>query len=194
MRRYISVFEMIVRSSVYKVIGILAALVLVEVGTFYICLQQPLAQIQPNLEEVVDQSHFSIIALIAYMLLSVILVRPGMNVGSMQSYTLKRLRIQEKYIFVLQTIYNVLCYVLLWGTQVGILLVVSQFYMQYQISAIRTNQTIFLAFHRNEFMHAILPLQDSFKWFLLMGSILVSGVIMAAITWQQRNGGRKNEA
>lgn len=188
MKRYISVFEMIIRSSIYKVIGILALLSMVELGTFFIAFQQPLASIQPNLEELIDQSHFVYMFGIAYLLMTVALVLPGTNIGSMQGYTLQRLRIKEKKVFLLQCIYNVLCYVLLWATQLGVLLVASSYYMAHKTDAVLTNQTVFIAFHRNEFMHSILPMQDVVNWLLLVGIIIGTGCFAADFTRMQRRG------
>lgn len=188
MKRYISVFEMIIRSSFYKVLGILASLSVLELGTFYIAMQQPLASIQPNLEELVDQSHFMYMFAIAYLLITVVLVLSGTNIGSMQGYTLQRLRIKEKRVFLLQCIYNILCYVLLWATQVGVLLAASNYYMTHKTDAILTNQTVFLAFHRNDFMHSILPTQDTLNWVLLFAIIVCTGSFAADFTRMQRRG------
>lgn len=188
MKRYISVFEMIIRSSFYKVLGILASLSVLELGTFYIAMQQPLASIQPNLEELVDQSHFMYMFAIAYLLITVVLVLSGTNIGSMQGYTLQRLRIKEKKVFLLQCIYNILCYVLLWATQVGVLLAASNYYMTHKTDAILTNQTVFLAFHRNDFMHSILPIQDTLNWVLLFAIIVCTGSFAADFTRMQRRG------
>lgn len=188
MKRYISVFEMIIRSSFYKVLGILASLSVLELGTFYIAMQQPLASIQPNLEELVAQSHFMYMFAIAYLLITVVLVLSGTNIGSMQGYTLQRLRIKEKRVFLLQCIYNILCYVLLWATQVGVLLAASNYYMTHKTDAILTNQTVFLAFHRNDFMHSILPIQDTLNWVLLFAIIVCTGSFAADFTRMQRRG------
>lgn len=188
MKRYISVFEMIIRSSFYKVLGILASLSVLELGTFYIAMQQPLASIQPNLEELVDQSHFMYMFAIAYLLITVVLVLSGTNIGSMQGYTLQRLCIKEKKVFLLQCIYNILCYVLLWATQVGVLLAASNYYMTHKTDAILTNQTVFLAFHRNDFMHSILPIQDTLNWVLLFAIIVCTGSFAADFTRMQRRG------
>lgn len=188
MKRYISVFEMITRSSIYKVIGLLTLLAAAELGTFFIALQQPLAEIQPNLEEIVDQSHLMYMFGIAYVLMTVALVLPGTNIGSVQGYTLQRLRIKESKVFLLQCSYNVLCYLLLWATQLGVLLVASSYYMTHKTDAILTNQTVFLAFHRNGFMHSILPMQDTVNWLLLFGFIIGTGCFAADFTRKQRRG------
>lgn len=188
MKRYLSVFEMIIRSSIYKVIQILILLVVVELGTFYIALEQPLASIQPNLEEIIDQSHLVYMFGAAYLLMTVVLVLSGTNIGSVQGYTLQRLRIKEKKVFLLQCVYNVLCYVLLWATQLGVLLIASDYYMTNKTDAVLTNMTVFLAFHRNDFMHSILPMQDNTNWLLLIGLILGTGCFAADFTRMQRRG------
>lgn len=188
MKRYLSVFEMITRSSIYKVFCIILAMAVIECASFYVALQQPLASIQPNLEEIVDQSHLAIIFRIAYLLLTVVLVLPGMNIGSMQSYTLRRLRVKENTVFLLHCIYNVLCYLMLWAAQVGLLLVTSNYYMAHKTDAVLTNQTIFLAFHRNRFMHSMLPLQEIEAWFSLILILTGSGLMSALFTKRQREG------
>lgn len=188
MKRYISVFEMITRSSIYKVIGILILLTIAELTSFFIAFHQPLASMQPNLDEVVDQSYLVWMFGAAYLIMTVILVLSGTNIGSMQGYTLQRLRIKEKKVFLLQCIYNVFCFVLLWATQLAILLGVSNYYMTHKTGAILSNQTVFIAFHRNAFMHSILPIEDTTNWMLLAGFILGTGCFAADFTRMQRQG------
>lgn len=188
MKRYLSVFEMITRSSIYKVLGILIAMVVAEVITCAISWQQPLAYMKPTIEEWVDQSYLLVIFIVAYFLMSAVLVLPGTNIGSVQGYTLQRLRISEKSVYRLQCLYNILCFGLLWVTQLVVLLGISAFYMQYKANVVKTNMTVFLAFHRNEFMHSILPLQDLGGWALLVFFIMCTGIFAARFTKSQRSG------
>lgn len=188
MKRYLSVFEMITRSSIYKVLAILIAMVAAEMIACAIAWQQPLALLKPNIEEWVDQSYFVIAFGVAYILMTVVLVLSGTNIGSVQSYTLQRLRIPEKKVYLLQCIYNILCYILLWGTQLAVLLGISTFYMNYKTHVVKSNQTVFLAFHRNEFMHSILPMEDFIGWFLLITLIAGTGIFAASFTRKQRQG------
>ena len=123
MKRYVSVFEMITRSSIYKVLGVLAFMVVGETIMLSCAWMQPIAALQPTLEEWVGRSRIMIAFLAAYWLVTKVLASSGTNTGSMQGYTLQRLRIPEKKVYLLQCIYNMLCYGLLWMTQVLILFV-----------------------------------------------------------------------
>lgn len=188
MKKYLSVFEMIARSSLYKVLAILTGMTVAELGTFYIAMQQPLSKVQPNLEEVVDQSHFVWMLGISYILITVVLVLHGCNIGSMQGYTLQRLRIKEKAVYRLQCLYNSLCYVLLWVTQLIVLLISAEYYLEHQTHGVVSNQTVFLAFYRSDLMHSILPLEDFVSWYLLAYIILGTAIEAAGFTWKQRRG------
>lgn len=188
MKRYLSVFEMITRNSIYKVLGLIAVMVAAEVITCAISWQQPLAYMKPNIEEWVDQSHFVWMFMGTFIILSGVLAFYGTNIGSMQSYTLQRLRIPERSVYKLQCLYNILCLGLLWMTQVAVLLGICAFYMEYKVGVVKTNMTVFLAFHRNDFMHSILPLQDLAGWALLVFFIICTGVFAARFTRSQRDG------
>ena len=188
MKRYVSVFEMIVRSSIYKVLAVLALMVIVEVIMLIFAWIQPIVTLQPNIEEWVERSRIMFPFLAAYWLITKVLASSGTNVGSMQAYTLQRLRIPEKKVYLLQCIYNMFCYTLLWRIQLLILLVVAEVYMKHKTGVLLTNQTVFLAFCRNDFMHSILPLEDIFGWFTLVFYIVMTGFLAANYARSQRNG------
>ena len=188
MKRYVSVFEMIIRSSIYKVIGIFAIMAVGEIILLTLAWNQPIAALQPSMEEWVENSRIFVPFLAAYWVITKVLASSGTNVGSMQSYTLQRLRIPEKKVHLLQCIYNIFCYTLLWISQFLILLVATDFYMKYKTGAVLTNQTVFLAFYRNAFMHSILPMEDIFGWFMLGFYIVMTGILAASYARNQRRG------
>lgn len=188
MKRYVSVFEMLVRSSIYKVLAVLALMVIVEVIMLICAWLQPIATMQPNIEEWVERSRIMIPFLAAYWLVTKVLSSSGTNTGSMQAYTLQRLRIPEKKLYLLQCIYNMFIYTLLWMTQLLLLFVATDIYMNYKTGVIITNQTVFLAFYRNAFMHSILPLEDIFGWSTLVFYIVMTGFLAANYARGQRNG------
>lgn len=188
MKRYISVFEMITRSSIYKVLGILLLMTGAEAALLTYAWNQPLAITQPNLEEWIDQSFIMFSFWAAYWLVTKVLSSAGTNTGSMQGYTLQRLRISEKKVHLLQMIYNILCYSLLWVTQLGILLAACMYYMNHKTNVVLTNQTVFLAFQRNEFMHSVFPLEEYFGWFSIAFFIIGTGMLTAVFARKQRMG------
>ena len=186
MKRYLSVFEMIARSSFYKVLLILASMVVAEAVCFYLTMAHTAGL---SIEEYIEQSKFCLFFEIAYILITIVIVLPGMNLGSTQSYTLERLRIKGKRIFWLQSLYNFFAYILLWGIQLVVILVSIIVYQKHlPEGASVTNQTMFLAFYRSDFMHSILPLEDAPGWWVL-GLIGVTTAFSAAeFTKLQRDG------
>jgi len=196
MKKHISIFELFARNTIYKILLVLVAMGTVQVALFCKTMQEwiPMdyydldfqAIEHYTLEYMVDKSNIHIFAGIAFVLITVILCWNGCNVGSKSSYTICRLQVTEKDIFFMQSVYNGLCYVLLWGAQIVIFLILSSLYVAQ--SANVTNQTVFLAYYRNDFMHSVLPLQGLMRWtangFMLFGC----SVSTAVFTYLQRRG------
>ena len=186
MKRYLSVFEMITRSSIYRVLLILAGMMAAESAFFYFNFMDSKFF---YIEEYIDPSYYSIVFKIAYLLVTIVIVLSGMNLGSVQSYTLQRLRIKENRIYWLQALYNLFVYVILWGTQlITVLINLVIFQKNLPEGAVFTNQTMFLAFYRNAFMHTIFPLEDGPGWWMLVFTGITSALAAAEFTKLQRNG------
>lgn len=186
MKRYLSVFEMIARSSIYKVLLVIGALVAAEGTCFFLSMVSASEQ---NFTGYIDQSQYSLIFKMAYVLITIAIILPGMNLGSVQSYTLQRLRIKESRIFWLQAVYNFLAYVLLWGIQLAVILITAVIFQQNLPEGIDWNhQTLFLEFYRNGFMHSILPLEDGPGWWILAIFGVVTALSAAKFTRLQREG------
>lgn len=186
MKRYLSVFEMITRSSIYKVLLVIVATIVAEIVFFFNVFE---AQEGVSIEFYIEESYYSIIFLVAYILVTIMLVLPGMNIGSVQSYTLQRLSIKESRIFWVQALYNLCAYVLLWGAQLGMILGSFAYYQSnLPKGAIVSNQTLFLAFYRSDFMHSILPLEDGPGWWVLVLIATTTALAAASFTKLQRVG------
>jgi len=139
-----------------------------------------------TLEYMVDKSNSVIFMGIAFILITVILCWSGCNIGSKSSYTIQRLQVTEKKIFILQSVYNSLCYVLLLGVQIVVFYIQSRMYMA-QAGHV-TSQTLFLAFYRNDFMHSVLPLEGTMRWISNILIVPGCGVSTAVFTYLQRRG------
>ena len=163
-------------------------MVIVEIIMLICAWLQPIAAMQPTIEEWVERSRIMIPFLAGYWLITKVLSSSGTNTGSMQAYTLQRLRIPEKKVYLLQCIYNMFIYALLWMTQLLLLFVATEIYMKYKEGVLLTNQTVFLSFYRNDFMHSILPLEDIFGWFTLVFYITMTGFLAANYARGQRKG------
>ncbi len=196
MKKYISIFELLVRNTIYKILLVLIAMGVAQITMFQRTMQEwiPMdyydldfqAMEHYTLEYMVDKSNSVVFMGIAFVLVTVVLCRSGCNIGSKSSYTLQRLQVTEKGIFIMQSIYNSLCYVLLLCTQVGVFFAQSSLYAA-QAGHV-TNQTIFLAYYRNAFMHSILPLEGMMRWGVSVLMILGCGMSTAVFTHLQRRG------
>lgn len=186
MKKYFSVFEMIARSSIYKVLLVLTGMIAVEAAYFYHTMQYPGGIL---FEEYIEQSEFALIFKITYILVTAILVFPGMNLGSMQSYTLKRLRIKGNYVFLLQALYNFLAYMVLWGTQlVMVFACVAMYQSKMPDAVLWTNQSLLFIFYKNAFLYSLFPLESLVGWFVLVMTGIMSASATAEFTRRQRKG------
>ena len=194
MKKVLSVFELLTRNTIYKILFVFVALGGVELLMFWNRLKEQLdLQNQygygevggSSFEYIVNSSHQFGWYTAAFVAVTVILGLSTCNFGSRQGYTLKRLRVSEREVFWIQSVSNFLCYVLLLGVQLGILLIMGCLYIKYMGTA--TNQTMFLAFYRNAFMHSILPMEE---WPRMIINLCMYGsmaVTAATVPYFQRN-------
>lgn len=196
MKKYISIFELFTRSTIYKILLVFAAMGAAQVFMFHRAMPEwfPADSYHLNfqaieyytLEYMVDRSKSAIFLGIAFVVITAILCWNGCDIGSKSSYTIQRLQVTEKKIFIMQSIYNSLCYLLLLGTQIGVFFIQSSLYAQR--AGHLTNQTIFLAFYRNDFMHSVLPLEGTVRWGINILIVLGCGISAAMFTYRQRRG------
>ena len=196
MKKYISIFELFARNTIFKILLVLVAMGTVQIAMFHKVMREwiPLdyydldfqAIEHYTLEYMVDRSNSVIFMGIAFVLITVILCWNGCNIGSKSSYTLQRLQVRENKIFIMQSIYNSLCYVLLLCTQIGVFFVQGSMYVARAGHV--TNQTVFLAYYRNAFMHSVLPLEGAMRWSASVLMVLGCGVTTAVFTYLQRRG------
>lgn len=84
--------------------------------------------------------------------------------GAGGQYTMMRLRITQKRIFIIRTMYNVLCLMLLFAVQVILAFWMIRCYGQAAGQDSEASLHLFLAFYRSEFLHCLLPLAETGKW------------------------------
>ena len=196
MKKYITIFELFTRNTIYKILLVLIAMGAAQIAMFRKVMYEwiPMdyydldfqAIEHYTLEYMVDKSKSAVFMGIAFVLITAILCWNGCNIGSKSSYTLQRLQVTEKKIFIMQSIYNSLCYVLLLGAQVGVFFIMSGMYAK--LAGHVTNQTVFLAYYRNAFMHSILPLEGTMRWIASTFIVLGCGMAAAVFTYLQRRG------
>ena len=172
----ISLWAFLARGTIYKILIILVILVVGQCALFYGSLIRQAEQGQ--LSEADFETFFSLsggnglylsayrfLFLAAFALIMFTLIRcETVNSGSMFSYTLRRLRVSERHLFFVETVYNFLCFVLLFAVQVGVILWMYRMYMNRIPGNPVSHQIAFLAFYRVPFLHNLLPLAETGKW------------------------------
>ena len=195
MKKQLSVFNLMATSSIYKITGLFGILGIIE---FFLFRRAMLAGPNPgtgtfHIEYVFEQSFALWLFRIALLVLTIFLCLTGYETSSKQGYTLKRLSISEKQVFVFQAFYNTLCYLLLWSIQLLFSFILGFYFVKNAPAEYVTNQTLFLAFYRNDFLHALLPFEDVMVWVKNILLFLSLGICAAGFTYMQRKGKRAYE-
>ena len=192
MRRYTSVFGFFIRSSLYKILLIFAAMCAVEVIFFCQALHGALAlyetneAMMPSLERLFVDSAINIYFRVAFVLVTVVLCLVGCSFKSNVGYTLQRLSIREHSVFLCQAIYNMLVYVIFFAMQLIVAFSLAQYYTVSVSSELVSNQTVLLAFYRNHFLHSLMPLDDVTLWIRNAFLVISMGFTAAEYPYCQR--------
>ncbi|MBP3594498.1 MAG: hypothetical protein J6J44_08220 [Lachnospiraceae bacterium] len=171
MKQHSSVFMLFVRSSFYKVLLLLLAMIAAEGIWFYKTIQGMLEknQTEGNFpvmtpEVVFEEAHLMVFFAVALILLTVILALVGRSTTGHQEYTWNRLSITPKSIFLWQMLYNCCCFLLLWFVQAALAFGLCLYYVKTADAGAVTHQSMFLAFYREPFLHGLIPLQHIWYW------------------------------
>ncbi len=195
MKKYLSVFGLIARGSIFKILTTSALMVAAEMILFYNRLNYALRLSEEftmeNLETVIDRSFiiwvFPICALIITLLL---FITGSENSNTRTGYTIQRLSISERGFFFCQATYNSLVYIIFWAIQAVTVFGLCVWYAKTAPADYVGNQTVFLAFYRNEFLHNILPLSDTATW--VRNIFLAAGLGFAAAEFPYKQRRHKN--
>lgn len=193
MKKHLSVFMLMARSTIYKVIGLFVVMAAVGWSLVYFRLKQGATGDSFNLELVIEESRISLVFAIAFVLITILLSRTGCEFSSKLGYTLKRLSISERWIFFWQSLYNMMCYLMFWMVQVLVVFWFCSLYVKMAPEGYVTNQTIFLAFYRSDFLHSLLPMENVIFWVKNIIAVIAMGICSAYLPIAQRRGGKKVE-
>lgn len=228
MKKQISILALTARSSLLFALAILLLMAAAQGVLFHLALRTALAELAqrwadyqvhveeltargitsisafsdqlPTLPQLLDKSGILWAWRAALVLLTVQLCRVGCESGAKQGYTLRRLPLSERAVFLWQWVGNALFYLLLWGAQLAVVLVLSRVYLAAagaqpaQLVQPAGGQTLLLAFYQSSFLHGLLPLDDllSHAAGLLLTAALAFGA--AAFPFWQRRGSFGGEA
>lgn len=184
MKKFISVFSLFIRSTVYKITGILCGMIGLELLLLLI-----FGKIGENsLAYIADSGVFTYVFTISILAAVLLLSLYSCNRSSKLSYTLGRLCIHDKQVFLLQLTVNFLMLWILWMGQLLGALLYSAVYLHRSSPELVNHQTIMIAFYKSSFLQMILPLASVTGW-LELGTILIGlSIGCASYSYQQRKG------
>lgn len=194
MKKYLSVFMLVARSSIYKIVP----LIIIMAAAEYYLFSRKLSEAAdlavsslgsyPELERVIFESNIMWILFIAFIFITILLCKTGCEFKNKQGYTLKRLRISEKGVFFCQAGYNSAIYIILWGIQIAAVLWFCHMYVSEPAFGEMGTHTVFAAFYRNDFMHSILPLEEFGIYIRNVVLMAALGIASAGFPYKQRLG------
>lgn len=192
MKKHISVLGLLARSSVFKVLLILLGMSTVQIVSFHLKLLSGLdmyataASGMPSLEEMFSSAAIGMYFRVAFVLIAIAVCLPGCEFKSNTSYTLRRLSVSERAVFFHQAVYNMLVYLMLLAVQLVVAFGLARYYIGAAPAECISNQTVVLAFYRNNFLHSILPLEDVGLWIRNGLLVLSLGLASAEFPYRQR--------
>ena len=177
--KHLSVLMLYVRSAIFLLLFTMALLIATQTGLFLWQMQHGAA----SLEAVVQSKYFYLAWAAVAALLIILLSR--MQGGG---YTVRRLRISERAAFLWHSLTCFLCYALLWMTEIITITVLCRYFLMQPAAADASEQTLFLAFYCNEFLHSILPLEEVSRWVWLIIAWVALALATADAVVQMRYG------
>lgn len=188
MKRHLSVMMLASRSTIYKVLALLIVMALAQTALFYFTLQNTADDIPVGLEELVNRSRIALISAICFLLLCGLLSLTGCESGSKLGYTVRRLLVSEQAVVIWWSVYNAICILLFWIAQLAIALFLCRLYLLRTDATLVSNQTVWLAFYRNNFLHSLLPLAETSRYLRNGIFVLCLAISAAYFSYRQRRG------
>ena len=182
LKKHLSVFMLIARSSIYKVIGLITLMLLCESALLFATIEE-----QYYFVSHITQARTSWVFGIIFLLITVLLSSFGWERSGKLRYTYKRLSISEKTFFFWQSLFNTICFVLLWMFQILFVIVSFYFAKNWITEGYFNHQTLFVSFLESEFLHALVPFNETTLWVHNILYAVSMGLCTAFLPYLQRN-------
>ncbi len=194
MKRHKSVLQLFIRSSFLQVLAVCLVMSIAECILFFRTWEKLNVQYQARelrvlmLENVIEEAKLFYVFMVGIAVITMLLNRIGRNMGGRQEYTLYRLQIAPKQVFLWQALYNSYCYILFWAVQAVVAFLLCLYFVRTADSSMVTNQSLFLAFYRSDYLHAVLPLEHMARWICNLSWFIALGWSVAYDVYVNRRG------
>lgn len=178
-KKHLSVLMLYIRSSIASLLCIAVLVAVIQTGLFLWELQHGAAA----LETAIQPDSFKGVVIGGFIFLVAFLYR--MNGGS---YTLRRLRITERTVFLWHVLSCFFCFVLLWMAEIAVLTALCRYFLTQEVASGLSDQALFLAFYRNPFLHSVFPLESVSRWIYLFFAFASLAFVTAGAVVRKRYG------
>lgn len=179
MKKHLSLFCLMARSSFYKVILLILAMALVQILSFLQNYRNMAIENIISLGQIVDNSFISISFLIALFGIIYFLARNTYSTNIY--YTYFRLNISFEWVFFWKVLYSALCFLLLWMIQICLFIGFYKYYAANMGLLIPQYQNMSTAFYMSGFMYTLCPLGNAAGFLDITLLILLFSMCCASV-------------
>ncbi len=176
MKKYLSVFYVIARESIFRISFMWLMFALWQAVVFYIEINSEHVQKTMLIAEAFsnynEEMCVPFLFSLAILLTGVLLAKTGLEFRTKTGYTLRRLRISEKQVFLMQSLYNCIMIFLLFVFEAALCFILSHWGKAFIDPQFITSQTVYLTFYSSEFISNMFAGRDII--------ILVRNIMMIA--------------
>ena len=187
MKKQLSVFGLYARAALNRLLLTVLALLVVEAILTGLCIMHGTVLTLSNSKlENALQYPFR-----AGILVLQVLLASSLGSNSRYGYTLQRLRVSERCVFLWNCVCNTLCFAVLWCVQI-MAAVGAAFWNAKSAVYSAGPQGVFVDFYRSGFLHGLLPLADGYVWTRNLIFVLALGCVTACMQLGLRKKGSRS--
>ena len=140
-----------------------------------------------RLDLIVEESRINLVFSIMLILTVGVLSILGRDKSGQVGYTLSRLSVSQRKIHCIWAGCYALCFFLFWAMELVLMVGLCQWFVMANDGG---SQAIFLSFYSNDFLHALLPMDEWSIWARNMMMMCCLGAIASYLSYSSRHGGR----
>ena len=156
MKKYLSVFSVIARESIWRISFLWIVSAVLQTVFFYREMLSENVQSSKMVAKAFtsyeDNITVPMLFALTILLTGILLMKTGMDFRTRTGYTLRRLRITEKQVYVLQSVYNSLMLFILFLFETALCFAFVNWGTTFFDARYITNQTVYLTFYSSEFL------------------------------------------
>ncbi len=192
MKKYLSVFTVTARESIYRISFLWLASAVLQTVVFYKEMLSDHVQETRLISEAFstysDKICVPLIFALTLLLTGILLMKTGMEFSVKTGYTLRRLRVTEKQIYVIQSVYNGIMIFMLFLFETGLCFMLVNWGTKLIEPELITNQTVYLTFYSADFVQGIFAGRDILRVIRNIFIIISLSFNLAAFPYLWRRG------